>query len=1125
MTINRSPSREKENALKRRNRVDPEVRRTNALKDRLIQSQYENDYQDISLCEERGETNDDRSDNSWLHNDYDNDEENLHHDTAPSESKARYGAQVVLQRRNYGKATTTTTKKVTGRTSNLADGSKQQQQHLLNNISQSYPARNIHRRNSPQRFFNAKRRKFIIYSVVGLALFGYFFQMTQLVEKMGSGERYKQWKINLPDHTVGLNYEKQQVIPHVKNKVIVPNREEWDRVRALTKRRAQERRNRSRPPNLYFTAAAAAAVTKSEYSSHKTALRDNIDSGPTIPRLTLDIPVHRSLDESLDKTFASTTNENNQSGTSTTICGIHALDASTRDSTNYPASTSIGSTSRVVVTGALSQLGMEIILQLHKDCGVEHVLGIDSALPNTQHDRLAALERYRFLVHNVPSFKLSNDPIFGVAPHPKSGNEREFDLIDWFKPSHIIHLMGIEEGNGEYASFGDMEDISPYVANGHSSMMRRFQSLVSMDQILSSIAKFKREESDKAQPQFVYLSSAEVEYQSGVPLANEKTIQSTASVYGTCSLLKEVLASYYYRHHGVESVGMRIPTVYGPFARPGSLIYELMERTIYNTSEKSDDRYALETMWRKRDGAELGALEQMTYAPDLAQAFVAAIQYRGDRTSGPALIQLGSKDTISMKEIERRASDYLSAQVKVQTSSELDQSSVKGLRSISNVSSNSHIKRNLHLLGWSQTTDIKDGLRSMIAWQIMKAHPLFAPPSSDSGIKEFINESQVPYVGLSVTLPCVSGCAWHGKCLPSVWDAVVEEARAATVKCKYVLYTVDLRSSLFELKDKPAKSNDGKDICKIAFVSSSSALARRDKPSQQRKDKWTLIAVNGEESSLTEAELSLAKLSPTMLFSESVSYAFYVNHRRSMASTDDVSFAIQSMKMNSVKEKTRKIFKENGKVKKTWIQPRSKRHSIMFLSRLATPEGHNTSSAPALARFVMSNNGVKMTERVKRQIQFYQYASHLVRTNMMRSTNYASYIQENNFPFEYLRSTWVLHDLNSEEAQKLRCEIYEEHTAWGNHDMEDFSMAFVLAKRTILSKLGKMAAPQYEGPQDWYPLLASAKTKDNNDISEGSEYLEYLDPSQKSVAKNHRGSEIYISFLSRQVTSSELAGK
>jgi hypothetical protein len=196
----------------------------------------------------------------------------------------------------------------------------------------------------------------------------------------------------------------------------------------------------------------------------------------------------------------------------------------------------------------------------------------------------------------------------------------------------------------------------------------------------------------------------------------------------------------------------------------------------------------------------------------------------------------------------------------------------------------------------------------------------------------------------------------------------------------------------------------------------------------------------------------------------------------------------------------------------------------MFLSRLAPPEGHNANSAPALARFVMSNNGVKMTERLKRQIQFYHYASHLVRTNLMRSTNYAIYIQENNFPFEYLRSTWMLHDLNSEEGQKLRCEIYEEHNAWGNHDMEDFSMAFVLAKRTILSKLGKMADPQYEGPQDWYPLLASAKTKDINDISEGPEYL-YLDPSQKSVAKNHRGSEIYLSFLSRQFSSSELAGK
>ena len=267
---------------------------------------------------------------------------------------------------------------------------------------------------------------------------------------------------------------------------------------------------------------------------------------------------------------------------------------------------------------------------------------------------------------------------------------------------------------------------------------------------------------------------------------------------------------------------------------------------------------------------------------------------------------------------------------------------------------------------------------------------------------------------------------------------------------------------------------------------------------------------------MTEAELSLAKLSPTMLFSDKVSHAFYADNRKLKASIDDAMSAIQSVNMNSIKEKTRDA------KRKLWLLPRSKRHSVMFTSRIAFPKGHDINSASEHARFVMSNFGVKMTEQVQKQIQFYQHASHLVRNNLLRSTNYANNVIENKFPFEYIRSNWLLHDLKSDEGHQLRCEIYEEHATWGNQYMEDFSMAFVLAKRTVMMDLGqKVETP--DSPGDWYPIIVPKKTKSTKeDVIEGPEYLEYLDPSRKSVAKNHKGSEIYISFLSHELTS---AGK
>lgn len=647
-------------------------------------------------------------------------------------------------------------------------------------------------------------------------------------------------------------------------------------------------------------------------------------------------------------------------------------------------------------------------------------------------------------------------------------------------------------------------------------MMRRYQNLVSMDQILASIARFKREQGSKAQPQLVYVSSAEVEDQSGVPLVGGMQGRiGKATVYGSCSLLKEVLASYYHRRHGVDSVGIRLSTIYGPFARPGSLLHDLAERTVHSAAGNSGNKYALETMWKRREGAEDGALEQIAYSRDLAQAFVAAMQFRGDRTNGPALIQLGSKDTNSMKDIERKMSGYLPTPTKTSEPDQLAEKTSEVSTVLVTTSnglsiSDSDMKRNLHLLGWSHTTETQDGLRSMLAWQIMKAYP-FAQPKSVSTIKEFLDASQVPYVGLSSTLPCASGCGWHGQCTSSVWDDVVEKSRAATAKCKHVLYTVDLSSDLAELNEKPATSKGKKDFCNIAFISSTSALAKQSKDSQ-----WTIITINGDESTVTEAELSLAKLSPTMLFGDKVSHVFYADHRKLKASTDDAMTAIQSMNMDSVKEKTRVILNEKGKVKKFWLLPRSKRHSIMFTSRLNIPKGHDVNSASAHASFVMSNFGVKMTKQIQKQIQFYQHASHLVRNSLLRSTNYAKYVIDNNFPFEYIRSNWLLHDLKSDEGHQLRCEIYEEHVTWGNQNMEDFSVAFVLAKRSAMMQLGKMLeTPDSRG--DWYPLLVPKKTKDKEDVIEGPEYLKYLDPSRKSVAKNHKGSEICISFLSHEL--------
>ena len=345
MTIYQPPSAQ-ENALNtRRNRADLEAEKNS--------KECNNDH-GLNISGDECETND-----RWpADND---DEENLHHDTTPMESKAQHAAQVVLHRRNnnrHGKATTS----VIGRTI------------TADNQHPASPSSYHSRRGSPQRSFAARRRRTILYTAIGLALLGYFCEMMQLIRRMGSdGGSQKNVIIDLPD-SVGLpnkynsssktgNVESQSLPSVASHHVIPPNKEEWDRVRAITNSRAEQRRKRCRPPNLLDAHGAV--------SVHNVPIA-NIESETTAPQMTLDLPVHRSLNESIDKTVLSTSNKhirsNTQQNTAPSICGIHARDASKNDSTNYPSSAYIGPQSRVIVTGALSQLGMEIILQLYKDC-------------------------------------------------------------------------------------------------------------------------------------------------------------------------------------------------------------------------------------------------------------------------------------------------------------------------------------------------------------------------------------------------------------------------------------------------------------------------------------------------------------------------------------------------------------------------------------------------------------------------------------------------------------------------------------------------------------------------------------------------------------------------------------
>lgn len=1062
-----------------------------------------------------------------------------------------------------------------------------------------------------------KRRMVVLSGALALVIIGYFVEIhtimnntSSLSSYTGSGSSSTQtkstteWLMNLPSSLpiLGGGGEGQQLNgdenDHILDEevpIYIDIEKEMKKAYSSSKRRAEQRRMRTMPPSVYPTVpAASSSVATRETIEEPTT--STVEFAP--PRLTLDLPAHRELNS--DGTIGrrslqvdETKSENEQPEDSSEsifsnmrrrllndtpqfppICGRQAEEASQLNPQHYPPEARIGPKSRIVITGALSQVGMELILQLYEQCGVTDVVGLDSSYPNTRHDRVDMIEsRYKYIQRRVPGFQRLMVPVFGIHPHPGIGEEvqfestgQSFDLVSRLRPTHIVHLAGMEEGHGEHVDYGDTVDASPFSEmNGKSSMMRRFESLLSMEQVFRSVAK-----GEKSQPQVVYVSSNEAANLSGVSMMSDdadaggSTVVSPhpASVYGTTSLLKEVLASYYHTHHAVDSVGLRVPTVFGPFSRPGSLMYDLAERTIRNAAGKDvdgvpkyhldRDRYNLSSIASKREGAMLGAKEQVAFVYDVASAIVSAMQFKKNYNSptmdpnGPTILRIGSKLTTSMEDLRDSFETLLPphdqndeawpTSTDSTTSAGATQESSNAVAVLNSPGiSIFDTERNRDLLGWTHKSKFEEGIKTMLAWHILKSYP-YGLRDTVPAYSLFQNLLEDSLASLSYhSLPCASGCRWlGGMCSTSPWDGVIETTKEITRTCPYVLYTVDLRPELkvLEKQSSPSGRKGWEEwFCKIAFVSSSSKLAKihyadelaANTPMDEwngknKQGQWIIVTLQGSQYTMPEFERSMAKLTPNNLFHEKVEKAMYVNHRRVILTTDQAVGVMQHLEMNERKSPEKKTIKDEktGDNVDIWLPPHPHRHSVFFTNKYSFGEDYNTNSAKNLARFVMQSQGIAETKDIRAQVQFYEQTAHLTRTNMQRSPNYQEFYQENLFQYDFVRSTWLVHELKSEEGRNLRCEMYEEHSLWGNADMEDMSIGFVLARKKAKMQLGSMTDNRYKGPEEWYPLLEPRDPDDEDAITEGPVYLDYLEAAQK-VSTDSKGHEFYVTFLPQKL--------
>lgn len=178
---------------------------------------------------------------------------------------------------------------------------------------------------------------------------------------------------------------------------------------------------------------------------------------------------------------------------------------------------------RILMTGALGQIGTELALYLGDIYGRENILATDCSDANK-----AAIEDIRFETLDVTDAK------------------RMFELAKEFKADTIVNLAAILSARGE--------------------SMPQLTWKVNVDGVVNTL-EVARELNAK-----VFVPSSIAAFGVGTPLDNtpQVTIQRPNTMYGVTKVAGELLCDYYFQKFGVDVRGVRYPGIISHKTLPGA---------------------------------------------------------------------------------------------------------------------------------------------------------------------------------------------------------------------------------------------------------------------------------------------------------------------------------------------------------------------------------------------------------------------------------------------------------------------------------------------------------------------------------------------------------------------------
>jgi nucleoside-diphosphate-sugar epimerase len=221
---------------------------------------------------------------------------------------------------------------------------------------------------------------------------------------------------------------------------------------------------------------------------------------------------------------------------------------------------------RIFMTGALGQIGVELVDHLRQIYGNDKVFATD--------------------ISDKELHKLKKDGPFGILD-VRDGNAFS-EMVSSFKPDTIFHLAGILSANAEKAP-QKAWDIN---TNGLCNALEIARNFGTSLFFPSSIAAFGP----------------------GSPVDNtpQDTIQRPSTIYGISKVTGELLCDYYHLKYGVDTRGVRFPGLISHEALPGGGTTDYAVHIYYEAiREKKYTSFIGE-----------GTFMDMMYMPDALEATV-----------------------------------------------------------------------------------------------------------------------------------------------------------------------------------------------------------------------------------------------------------------------------------------------------------------------------------------------------------------------------------------------------------------------------------------------------------------------------------------------------------------------